>query len=179
MRMFIEPINLEQLNRKLRVKRKEHAAGCSRGLKRAALTVIRYSLQIVPVDTGHLRATWFVRHTGTGFDTEVRFGYTAEYAVYVHEIVTNLHGAAYNAAYIREIKGTGVAGARDARGKFLKKNQWSDLAVRRGYHKDPDTGKAKKANPRGENQQAKYLEQPIRERWNEMRMIVLQEMRIA
>ena len=94
-------------------------AGVARGLKIGGLFLQRKSMEIVPVDQGNLRASSFTRASGRGFNTEVRVGYTAEYAVYVHENLDAAHGAEYNAKY-----GEGL---------------------------------------RGNNQQAKFLEQPARQ----------------
>jgi hypothetical protein len=57
---------------------------------------------------------------------QVTVGYTAKYAIYVHEDLELRHGADYNAWYAEEIE----AGIKHAR---------------------------------GENQQAKFLEQPFRQ----------------
>ncbi len=65
--------------------RKGAAAGVEIGLKKAGLFLQAQSQKLVPVDTGNLRNTAFTRSEGSGVDTEVHVGYTAEYAVYVHE----------------------------------------------------------------------------------------------
>ena len=71
-------------------------------------------------------------------DGSVIVGYSAAYAIYVHEDMSKTHGAAYNTKYASEIK--------------------------EGLTK---TGKVKKGwkgkTDRGSNQQAKFLEQPARE----------------
>lgn len=59
------------------------------GLKTAALFLQRTSAQLVPVDTGVLKASAFTRATGNGFNTLASTGYTALYAMWVHE---NLNG---------------------------------------------------------------------------------------
>jgi len=71
----------------------------ARGLKKAGLLLQRYSMEIVPVDLGNLKASAGTDATGTGWDTDVVVFYTAHYAVYVHENTTARHGAEYNAAY--------------------------------------------------------------------------------
>jgi hypothetical protein len=57
------------------------------GLKRAGLFVQRESQRLVPVDTGNLKASAFTRtiKTASG-DVDVLVGYTAAYALYVHEM---------------------------------------------------------------------------------------------
>lgn len=62
-----------------------HAKGCERGLKRAGLMLQRASQKLVPIDTGNLRASAFTRAEGSGFETVVTVGYTASYALFVHE----------------------------------------------------------------------------------------------
>ena len=54
------------------------------GLRRAGLLIQRESQQRVPVNTGQLKNSAFTRRTGP---LEVRVGYTAAYALYVHENV--------------------------------------------------------------------------------------------
>ena len=63
------------------------AAGCERGVKLAGLTLQRDSQQRVPVNLGVLKASAFTRAEGTGFKIAVQVGYTAAYALYVHESV--------------------------------------------------------------------------------------------
>jgi len=55
-------------------------------LKRAGLFVLRESKKIVPVDTGTLKGSGFARNVGgPGWLADVIVGYTAKYAIYVHE----------------------------------------------------------------------------------------------
>ena len=69
-------------------------------------------------------------------------GYTAAYAVHVHENLEAAHGAAYNAKYADEIaQGQTV----NKKGRVVKKRGW------------------KGRTSRGPGQQAKFLEQPARE----------------
>lgn len=56
-------------------------------LKRAGLTLQRESQSLVPVHFGNLKASAFTRAEGTGYATVVSVGYTAAYALYVHEAV--------------------------------------------------------------------------------------------
>jgi hypothetical protein len=65
----------------------EVTAGAVAGLKRAALLLQRDSQSHVPVEYGPLRASAYTRVTGQGLDTVVDVGYTAAYALYVHEQV--------------------------------------------------------------------------------------------
>jgi len=66
---------------------KRMAAGANRGLRLAGLLLQRESQRIVPVNFGVLKNSAFTRATGDGFKTEVNVGYTASYAMFVHENV--------------------------------------------------------------------------------------------
>ena len=57
------------------------------GLKAAGLLLQRASQLLVPVDESNLKPSAFTRATGVGFGTSVRVGYTAGYALFVHELV--------------------------------------------------------------------------------------------
>ena len=96
----------------------------SRGLKRAGALVLRRSQKIVPVEWGNLKGSGFVRALGEGFHTKVVIGYTAEYAIYVHENTNAAHGEEYNRKYAREISAH-LAGyhrrGKDQQAKFLEK----------------------------------------------------------
>ena len=101
---------------------RRHAKSLERGLKIGGAYLLAESLKLVPVDTGVLRASGFVRSTGHGLSTEVRVGYTAAHAVFVHEITTKRHGKEYNRYYAKEI----AAGRLHSRGptqqaKFLER----------------------------------------------------------
>lgn len=98
--------------------------------------------------------------TGGDRNVSVLVGYTQEYAVYVHEDLRAAHGARYNALYISKkpgqvIKKTGKLGKT--------KISWNQAAIDMGYGNPDHFLYAGKAKTRGENQQAKFLEQPARE----------------
>jgi hypothetical protein len=63
------------------------AVGLQRGLKRAGLKLQRESQKLVPIETGALKASAYTRAFGAGFSTKVAVGYTAAYALPVHEAV--------------------------------------------------------------------------------------------
>ena len=93
-----------------------------RGLKKAGLLLQRESMKLVPVDHGVLRGSAFTRVTGSGSKTDVQVGYTASYAIYVHENLDAAHGKQFNAKYRKEIS----SGQMRSRGpnqsaKFLEK----------------------------------------------------------
>ena len=76
------------------------ASGFAVGARKGGHFLERESKKIVPRDTGNLVNTAFVRNMGgQGWDVDIHIGYTADYAVYVHEDLTKKHGSAYNAAY--------------------------------------------------------------------------------
>ncbi len=76
------------------------ARGVARGLKRGGQLLLRESQKIVPVDKGPLKASGFDRNVGgSGFKTDIIVGFTAVYAVYVHEDLDAAHGAAFNEKY--------------------------------------------------------------------------------
>lgn len=57
------------------------------GLKLAGLKLQRESQQLVPVNFGVLKSSAYTRARGQGFTTIIRVGYTAGYALFVHELV--------------------------------------------------------------------------------------------
>lgn len=61
------------------------------GLWQAGLLVKRESLKITPVDTGHLRNSCYLTVQRVAGQPVAEIGYTASYAVYVHEISPKGH----------------------------------------------------------------------------------------
>ena len=57
------------------------------GLQAAGLELQRASQLLVPVEFGNLKASAYTTSKGKGFGTIVEVGYTAAYALYVHEKV--------------------------------------------------------------------------------------------
>lgn len=76
-----------QVLKNLEAKRIAYGLGTARGLKKAGLTLQRASQLKVPVDLGVLKNSAFTRAFGSGIKTVVTVGYTANYAIYVHENV--------------------------------------------------------------------------------------------
>jgi hypothetical protein len=111
--------------------------GITRGLIKGGLHLQAKSLAICPKQKGALKASSFTRNVGGhGYDADVVVGYTADYAIPVHEILSNAHGKEFNIKHAAEIQaavGTPLGTAEG--GMFL----------------------------RGENEQAKFLEKPARE----------------
>lgn len=61
--------------------------GIGQALKKAGLYIQRESQKRVPVEFGFLKASAFTRSFGAGMQTQVITGYTARYALWVHEKV--------------------------------------------------------------------------------------------
>lgn len=70
----------------------EYADGMEQGLIRAGLFLLARAQEFVPVDTGFLKRSGYVAKTGKGFSTLVSVGFTAPYAIWVHERL-DLHHA--------------------------------------------------------------------------------------
>lgn len=118
---------MQTVLRRARQRNRQDSAIAESGLMRAGRFLIRESLKLVPVQFGNLKSTWFVRKSGGGFAAKVRLGYTAGYAIYVHENLDAAHGEAFNRKHAKAIK----------EGREFR---------------------------RGVNQQAKFLERPMREK---------------
>lgn len=129
-------VDLKDIVKNLRGSREKIAHACEKGLIRGGVHLLRQSVKEVPVDTGILRSGAFAKKAfGSGFDTDVQVGYVAAYSIYVHENLDNLHGAAFNAAYAKEI----AMGLE---------------------------------HTRGENQKAKFLEDPMKRERQNILMII-------
>lgn len=87
------------------------------GLKAAGLLLQGASMKLAPVDSGNLKASAFTRAKGVGFATTVTVGYTAGYALFVHELVE------------MKLKGK-------PRGKKKRKNR-GKIIVSKGLYWDP------------------------------------------
>lgn len=136
------------------------------GLKKGGLFLQARSLEIVPVQLGTLKASSFIRNEGDmGYHADIVVGYTASYAVYVHEDLTVAHGHEFNVKYADEIAKHGV---------------WSsDIKTQRTTFKSTSPGGTAKGGwfPRGENQQAKFLERPARSNRTVILKIVAETMK--
>ena len=96
--------------------------GIGQGMKIGGLYLQAKSQEIVPVDLGPLKASAFTRSVGTTKEPEVIVGYTANYAVFVHEDMSKAHGQAFNIKHRDEIA-SGAAPNRgdDQQAKFLER----------------------------------------------------------
>jgi hypothetical protein len=116
-----------------------------RGLLNAGHFIMTESLKIVPVQLGDLRGSWFVRKVSRH---HIIIGYEGvEYAVYVHEIPNppHAHGREFNIKHAAEIAAAVGTWLGTAEGGMFK---------------------------RGEEQQYKYLEHPLRVNLREVVKIV-------
>jgi hypothetical protein len=94
----------KEIKAKLRQQKTKHIAGLQRGLMRAGLALQRESMKIVPILSGNLRASAYTRPSGHGSTFEVAVGYTAKYALYVHENLEAAHGRVFNEKHADKIK---------------------------------------------------------------------------
>lgn len=76
---------LNNLNLQLKKQREVSHAGLLAG----GYLVLRGAQLLVPVDTGHLKNSGYVRDLGEGKGVEI--GFTASYAIYVHENMEAYH----------------------------------------------------------------------------------------
>jgi len=73
-----------------------------KGLTRAGLLLQRESQKITPVDTGNLKNSAFTRRFGSGWASMVVVGFTAAYAVYVHERTDLQHKKGKEAKFLEK-----------------------------------------------------------------------------
>lgn len=117
-----------------------------RGIKKAALRLQRDSMELVPIQFGNLRASAFTRVEAVASSIVATVGYTADYALIVHENLNAAHGKAFNEKYAD---------------KIAKKKK--SPSAKKLYFK------------RGPNQQAKFLETPARENQDVYAKIIVDE----
>jgi len=73
------------------------------GLKKGGLFLQQQSQEIVPVLTGNLKNSAFTRNVGgKGSDADIAVGYTANYAVFVHEDLNARHKPGKMAKYLEK-----------------------------------------------------------------------------
>ena len=125
---------------KFKISESQIAKGAEVGLKKFGLLIQRESQKEVPVDQGVLKNSAFTRKAyGSGFNAVIIVGYTAYYAIFVHENLDAAHGEEYNQKHAEAISGSRE---RDTRGRFT------------GVRKN------KRWHNRGAGQKAKFLEDP-------------------
>lgn len=77
----------EKVSESMKAFSKEMRLGVSRGIRLAGLALQAESQNLVPVEFGNLKASAFTRASETPTTTVVTVGYTAAYALFVHEKV--------------------------------------------------------------------------------------------
>lgn len=70
------------------------------GLQRAAEFLLEESRKLAPIDTGFLRSTGHTIIKGDGFRAKASIGYSAYYAVWVHEDLTKYHAPPTTAKFM-------------------------------------------------------------------------------
>lgn len=88
--MKMELNGVDEVLRELNKQIKLMSGATARGLVRSAALIRRDMDQtepLIPVDFGNLRASWFTDLQEHVLGHEIRFGFTASYAWYVHENV--------------------------------------------------------------------------------------------
>ena len=122
----------------------QYKKGIRRGLKLGGIYLQAKSQAIVPVQLGVLKNSAFTRDIGSAARPDIIVGYTANYAVFVHEDLEKAHGQAFNIKHGLAIAGASKNAKTAKGGLFL----------------------------RGENQQAKFLEKPAREERSQILAII-------
>jgi len=151
-------IGTENVLRNIKGAERKIGLAVARGLKKAGLLLQREAQLKVPVNFGILKASAFTRAEGEAVKTVVNVGFTAGYAIYVHENreiwppgmrlkgQPRMGGSVDSAGRVRDTKG----------GQFRKG----------GRYWDPQ-GKA----------QPKFLEEPFREFGPTLRQVVGDEIK--
>lgn len=87
MARLVQILGIPQIRKNLRARQARTMLRTAAGIKAVGLFLQRESQRLVPVDTGNLKASAFTRASGTGPNFNVTVGYTAAYALFVHEAV--------------------------------------------------------------------------------------------
>jgi len=82
---YIKGNGLKELKKNLMVEKTIRRKELDAGLRLGALHIQAKSQKLVPVDTGNLKASAFTRRE-SGLEPSYLIGYTAEYALFVHEM---------------------------------------------------------------------------------------------
>lgn len=89
--------------RALERQKSRYNRGFKRGLEAGCRYILGQSKRIVPVDTGFLKSSGSYRVSGYGFAAQGYVGYSAYYAVWVHENLTARHKPGKVAKYLEVI----------------------------------------------------------------------------
>lgn len=99
--MFVMKVTgVKNVVRNMDAATKRVGTGLHRGLVATGLFIQRESQILCPIEYGILRNSAFTRATGEGMDTQVEVGYTAHYAVYVHENLDARHASGTSAKFL-------------------------------------------------------------------------------
>jgi hypothetical protein len=96
-------------NQRLLARSARKVQAFQRGVRQAGYYVFQLTQAAVPVETGELKASGWMRFAGRGTTFTFTIGYSAEYAIYVHEDLTAYHPqgqAKYVEAPMRQARGT-------------------------------------------------------------------------
>jgi len=145
---------VEQVLRNINVASEKMGRAAERGCIAGAKFLRNESLKLVPVQLGALRSSCYKPKNigGKGFKADIVIGYTADYAVWVHEDLV-----------------AQAPPARAAHGKFFNIKHAAEIAAAKG--KAAGTAKGGMFN-RGSLEQAKFLEQPLRDKRKEILQII-------
>lgn len=83
----------DQVKSKLNATPKKTQTAGEEALVEVGKKIFDASQSMVPVDTGKLRASATMEESKSGGDLIVTIAYTADYALYVHEILGNVHAS--------------------------------------------------------------------------------------
>ena len=158
----LEIKNLKEFIQKLEKASNRILSRAERGLVEAGQFLQGKSMEIVPVQTGYLRASAFTRKVSQG---HVIVGYTALYAAYVHENPNAAHGQAFNIKHAERIS------RANQRLYFSEGEPLRSGVTRRVSGQKAGTRRSTYFN-RGPNQQYKFLEKPARENRADMLRII-------
>ena len=102
MTIQLKMTGLQGLEKAVAQKNYRYGRGYKRGLQKACRYVLGLTQRIVPVRTGYLKSTanWEVK--GDGFRAYGLIGYSAEYAMYVHENVHHTFKKGKSAKFIQK-----------------------------------------------------------------------------
>ncbi len=113
----IEKASLQEVMKNLNKEIKGIEKRCMKGFLEGA-TIVRYDMDktppLIPINTGNLRQSWFTSPTYLGNTPVLFLGFSANYAVYIHEM--------YGAHFQRPGAGAGffVASIKRNKEKILK-----------------------------------------------------------
>lgn len=97
-----------------------HAKAVNKSLVKTGAKLLELCQPYIPVETGEMKRSGFVRLEKAGEKAQVAVGFKTNYAIYVHEDLDKAHGDVYNFIYAEDI----AAGRKNAKGpdeqaKFL------------------------------------------------------------